>query len=325
MEIIKINAQDFGIEPQKEDELIGNLKQIQYERNVLENQYNEVIKMNIEDLKTSKIAKELRLKIRDNRTKGIETWHKTTKNFFLKGSQFVDAVKNKEIAINERMESNLEQIEKYFENLEKQKIEKLQQERIELITPFIENTSNLNLGNMEQDVFEAYLTAKKNAYNDRIEAKRIEELERIEKQKAEAEAIEKQRLENEKLKAEAELREKEIKAERKKQADILAKERAEAEAKLKAEIEAKEKIEAELKAKKDAEIKAENEKLESEKLLKKEAEKLAKAPARERLHVWVDSFEIPDSPLIEANPRVTIIMRKFREFQFWAKKEIENM
>lgn len=153
MEVLKVNAKDFGIEPQKELELIGNLPQIQIEREVLINQYDEIIKLSIEDPATSKIAKELRLRVKENRTKGIEVWHKTTKNFFLKGGQFVDAVKNKEVAVNERMEANLEQIEKHFENLEKQRIAFLQKERVELISPYLEDVSNLQLGTMADDVW----------------------------------------------------------------------------------------------------------------------------------------------------------------------------
>jgi hypothetical protein len=58
---------------------------------------------------------------------------------------------------------------------------------------------------------------------------------------------------------------------------------------------------------------------------KKEAERLAKAPTKEKLHVWVDSFEIADSPLKEANPRVHEIVQKFEAFKLWAKKEIEKL
>ena len=78
-EIIAINPIEYGIAENKATELIGNLPQIKAERDILENQYNEVILLDIEDSETSKRARELRLQIRNNRTKGIDIWHKTTK------------------------------------------------------------------------------------------------------------------------------------------------------------------------------------------------------------------------------------------------------
>lgn len=75
--IISINPNEFGIEKSQSDEIIGNLPQIKEERSILEAQFNDVIKLDLNDPETSKVARELRLKIRDNRTKGIVVWHKT--------------------------------------------------------------------------------------------------------------------------------------------------------------------------------------------------------------------------------------------------------
>ena len=153
-EIIQVNPVEYGIAENKATELIGNLPQIKGERNLLEQVYEEVILLDIEDKETSKKAKELRLKIKDNRTKGIEVWHKTTKEFFLKGGQFVDAIKRKEVAVNERMEENLEGIEKYAENLEKERKAKLNAERVELLEPFDAFVPlGLNFGEISDEEF----------------------------------------------------------------------------------------------------------------------------------------------------------------------------
>jgi uncharacterized protein YciI len=189
-EVVVVNPQEFGIEENKANELMGNLPQIQSERNQLETPYNEVLKMDIENPETAKIARELRLKIRDNRTKGIAVWHKTTKEVFLRAGQFVDAVKNREIAINERMESNLEEIEKYAENKERERIEALKQARIAELEPFSEFVPfGIDLGTLSESDYnnvlngaKLQLQAKKNAElkaeQERIETERLAEIER---------------------------------------------------------------------------------------------------------------------------------------------------
>lgn len=251
-EIIKIDSKEFGIKEQKAKELMGNLPQLKKERDVLETQFNEIIKLDIKDLETSKKAKSLRLLIQKNRTQGINIWHKTTKDFFLRGGQFVDAIKRKEIAVNERMESQLEEIEKHFENLEKERLEKLQIERVNLISEYVEDAAERDLKSMDLDVWNAYFEAKKKEHFDRIQAELQAEKERVEKEKAEKAEQERIKKENERLKKEAEEKERLAKIEAEKQAKI----EAELKAKAEAERKEKERIEKELQAKKEAEQKA---------------------------------------------------------------------
>jgi colicin import membrane protein len=322
LEIIK--PIEFGIEEKQANELMGNLPEIINERQVMEQQYSEIIKMDIEDSATAKKARDLRLIISKNRTQGINVWHKTTKDFFLKGGQFVDAIKRKEVAVNERMEEQLEQIEKYAEIKEQKRLDELESIRLDKLKPFSEFVPfGANIRNISDEDFDKILNGAKLQFNAKIEAEKKAEEERIAKEKAEAERIRLQEIENAKLKAEAEKREKEIEAERKKQAEILAKQQAEAEAKLKAEQEAKAKIETELRLKKEAEAKAETDRLAEIERQKKEADKLAKAPIKKQLSVWVDSFLIPELNI--DNEKKTLITEKFEAFKKWAKAEIENL
>lgn len=341
-EIIQVNPTEFGIEESKATELIGNLPQIKGERQILEQMYEQVILLDIEDKNTSKKAKELRFKIKENRTKGIEVWHKTSKDFFLKGGQFVDAIKRLEIAVNQRMEENLEQIEKHFEIKEakrKQELSELRIAELELYSEFV--PMGINFGELSDEEYLKIFNGSKLQYEAKLEADKKAEEQRIAQEKAEAEAREQQRLENERLKAEAEKREKEIEAERKKQAEILAKQKAEAEkiaraeaekqakiqaekdAELKRERDAKAKLEAELHAKKEAEAKAESERIAEEKRLRLEADKKAKAPIKKQLSIWVDEFTIPEINV--ENEKKTLIIQKFEAFKKWAKSEIESI
>lgn len=219
-ELIAVNPSEFGIEETKANELIGNLPQIKSERNELEKQFDAIIKMDIENPETSVQAKELRKRIKENRTKGIEVWHKTTKEFFLRGGQFVDAIKRKEIAVNERMENSLEEIEKHFENKERERKESLRVDRTQKLQSYSEFAPmSVDYSEISEDEFEKILSGAKmqfEAKQDQLrkeeearkEAERIAEEERVAKEKAEAEERERIRKENEQLKAEAEAKEK---------------------------------------------------------------------------------------------------------------------
>jgi len=339
MNLIKINPNEFGIEEGKAQQMVSGLLPIVEEREVLAAQYADVIRLELVP-ETLKAARELRLKIRDNRTKGVEKWHKANKEFYLAGGRFVDAIKNKEVAENIRMEDNLEQIEKHFENIEKQRIADLQKERELLLIPLeVENASQLNLGTMPSDIWDGFYLGQQIKFEERKESERLAaeaEAKRIEEEKAERERI---RVENERLKAEAEAKELELQAERervKKEREAIEAaaelERQKAAAALFAqqenarkEREAAEKerarLAAELQAKKDAEAKAERERLAKEEQERKTAEKAAKAPVKQKLTVWVDSFELPATDV--QNETATSINQKFEAFKSWAKTQIE--
>jgi len=342
MNEILVNPNEFGIEETKANELIGNLPQIKSERDILQKQYDELILLDIEDSETAKKAKALRLLISKNRTQGINQWHKVTKDLFLKGGQFVDAIKRVEVQVNERMEAQLEEIENYHAKKESERKESLRVERLSILQPYSEFVPfGIDLSNLSDEDFQKTLNGAKLQFEAKIEAERKSEAERLEKERLEAERIaeekrieaeriEAQRIENERLKKEAEARELELQKERakteaqRKKAEVEAEKlRKENEEKLKVEREAKAKIEAELQAKKQAEIKAENERKEAELKAKLEADKLAKAPIKKQLSVWVNSFEIPNSSL--DNEVSKEIIEKFTAFKNWSLNKIENL
>lgn len=228
----------------------------------------------------------------------------------------------------------IEQTAKWKEDtkdrIEAERLELKVQERLQKVHKFNSEINRDEISSMSDETFKSFLSGIEKDHNDKIEAEKKAEAERIAKEKAEAEAREKQRLENIRLKEEAEKREKEIaiekakvEAERKKQAEIQAKKDAEIEAKLKAEREKQSKLEAELKAKRDAELNAQKEKEKAEAEAKKQAEKLAKAPVKKQLSLWVESFEIP--LLSIEHDKAKEIVLKFEAFKKWAKKEVDNI
>lgn len=176
-------------------------------------------------------------------------------------------------AVKEK-EDNLKERENYFEVQEQKRLEALQLERVEKLSPYVFDARERDLAKFADDEFEALLAMKKKEQEDRIAAEKKAEEERIAKEKAEAEERERIRKENEQLRKEAEEREKQAKseaekrakeeqereakaeAERKMREEKERKEREAYEAKIKAEREAKEKMQRELEAKAEAERKA---------------------------------------------------------------------
>lgn len=187
---IVVQATEFGIEPQKAQNLVGNLPHLQEERAALTSQYNEILLMDIESPETAKIAKEIRLKIRDNRTKGLVVWHKTTKDYFLKAGQFIDAIKRKEEAVNVQMEDNLEQIEKYLELKKQKQKEELQRTRMGIIEKYLEFVPFTDFTTQTDEEFQHIVDYAKKRYDDKMQQIRLEE-ERVQEEKRRKEATDK--------------------------------------------------------------------------------------------------------------------------------------
>lgn len=350
----------FGLELSKANEMVSGLCTTLAEREVLKNAYIDVIALEITS-ENLPIFKELRLKIVKNRTQGIEKWHKTNKAFYLAGGRFVDAVKNKEVTINEDMESKLMDAEKYFENLEKERLRLLNLERIEKIRPYVEDTTGLDFSEMNDYDFDDYVLGKKTRFENEQKAKKEAEEKAESDRVAEIERQKAIESENAKLKAEAEAKSI-LRSERAKLLQpyvvfirdyngLIEKEETEFQKELseikigaeqhwqfeleernkkariefeQQELQRKEFEKAtEERLKKEAEIKAENERLAKEKTDKLEAEKLAKTPVKKQLSVWVESFEIPNISI--DNETSKEIIAKFEAFKKWSINQINNL
>lgn len=183
-QLVLINPKDFEIDDSMANNITSKIVTLKKERDILSQKYLEVMQMDINDPETAKEAKKARLLIRDNRTKGFEAQRVADKKVPLRLGQFIDAVYGSETAENIRMEGALESIEKHAENLEKQRLEELQRERIKLAIPYVhEDFYFPDLSSMDQEVFDAYLQTKKNTFEARIEAEKKAEQERLERER----------------------------------------------------------------------------------------------------------------------------------------------
>jgi hypothetical protein len=299
-EIVKVNADEFGLEETTASQIAAQFKPMLEKMEQLEVEFNRIVSLPSDDPNSVKEARELRLKYVKVRT-GTAEIHKQQKAFYLAGGRYVDGWKNAQLFASQGKEEKLEAIEKYAENLEKERQQKLIEERSPIIVHYGQNAGMFDLGNMPQEQFDLMVAGMKQAHEAKLEAERKAEEERIAREKAETEERERIRIENERLRKEAEQREAALKAEReaaerklaeeraaaerarkeaeeaaRKEREALeaqmaeerriaeekaAKERAEAEAKAAVERAERERVEAELRARKEAESKAEAEKL----------------------------------------------------------------
>ena len=291
--LIPVDATQYNVEATTAAGIAAAFVPMLYTMTEMEKEFNAIVVLPIADKDTVKKARELRLRYVKVRGE-VDDAHKAGKAKILRDGKLWDAWKNTGISASEGKEEKLKSIEKHAENLEKERLERLQLLRVALLADYVENASDLMLSSMPDDVFEAYLTTKKQQFEDRKAAELKAENDRIAREKAEAEEREAQRLENEKLKADAIEKQKEI--------DRIAKE---------------------LSDKKAAEAKAEADRIAAEKAAKLEAEKLAKAPIKSQLTAWVNSFQIPQTAI--EHEKKTLIIEKFGRFLDWAKSEIETI
>ena len=287
-----------------------------------------------------KIARELRLRMVKIRT-GSATIKDERKKIHLLRGNLEQSSYNLIKSGCELEEEIFLQVEKKREIAETLRKLNLKNERLELLKNVCETPEIYPLSEMDEtqfnDLFEALTIAKQQKEEkEKAELLRLEN-ERIEREKA----IEVQRLENEQLKQEAEKREKELAIEREKvrkekeaielkvkqEAEKLAEQnRIEKEKQdliLQKEREEKQRLENELKEKQEQERKIE---LENE--LKEKAESLAKikaekAPIKDKLKLWVGSFNIENAPI--ENETTKLISEKFELFRIWAITNIENL
>lgn len=298
-------------------------------------QLDSVAVVDENDKVNMKLANTIRLGVRQVRLDAEKTFdakraevqaqmlsYKTEDQLWLKAKQTMQIL-TKEIEETARWK------EETRERFEAEQKELKTQQRMVKVAKVAPEIARSEFENMSDETFEIFFSGIEKAYNDRIEAERKAEEERIAKEKAEAEERERIRIENERLKIEAEAKEKQLAAERAKaEADRKAieekarKEREEADRKLKAEQEAariasekaaaeRAKLEAELKAKKDAEEKARKEaeaKEIAEQKAKEAAEKKAQsAPDKTKLSEFVKQIEAMQMPVVKSDEAKRII------------------
>lgn len=322
-------------------------------QSVLNHVFNGVAKMR-EQLETvtvadendrvnMKLANTIRLGVRQVRLDAEKTFDakraevqqqmmsfKTEDALWLKAKQTMQIL-TKEIEENARWK---EETRQRFEA--EQKELKIQQRMVE-VAMFAPEIARSEFELMSDETFTRFLSGIEKSYNERVEAERKAEVERIEREIIEVEERERQRIENERLKAEAAERERQIEAERKeaerKRREIEEKarielEKAEAEQKrLREEFDKKQSAEAAERKKLEDELRKKREAEEKEKAAKIKADKdAAAAPDREKLKSWINTLQPCNIELAtnEGKAVVAEFNAKVESFKNWCLAMIEK-
>lgn len=225
-------------------------------------------------------ARAKRLQLKNIRVE-VEKTRKSLKEQSLREGKAIDGMANIIKALIMPVEEHLEQQERFAERAAAERKHKRHIERIEKLSPFVDNINVFNLEEMADDEFETLVKQSEDAFKAKQAAERQAALDRQAAIEAEEKRQQDVAAENARLKKEAEAKEVEA-----------AKERAAADAKLKAEREANEKKLAAERAKADAAQKAKDDELRAEREKRAEierkqaetaaAEAKAKAEAEER-------------------------------------------
>lgn len=255
-----------------------------------------IVVTNAEQTKEMELARQARLNLKNIRVE-VEKKRKQLKEESLRTGKAIDGMANIIKYLIIPVEEYLQQQEDFVKQQEARRKAELAEKRVSELLKYEVETEYYNLTDMSENGYDQLLQTSKIVYEQRKEAERKAEEDRIAREKAEAEERKWMQEENERLKAEAAKRERQMETAREKQAKLDAerkvredKERKTYELQLAKEREETKKIEAELKAKKEAEEKARQE------ILAKEREaKLA--PDKKKLQVLaitIMEIEMPE-------------------------------
>jgi len=221
-------------------------------------------------------AHDLRMKLSDIRTKGVEPTRIQLKAQNLRENKAIDGVANIIKALIIPVEEHLEKQEKFAEIRQLERLQKTYEDRIERLSKYVEDVSIYQLKDISDEVFEKLLFSSKDSFIAHQEAVKKAEADRLIQEAAAKKEQEQIRLDNIKLRKEAEVREASMVKKLTKQADILKKEREARkaiEAKIRTEKEKRDREERELQINEDAQRKS-KEDIERAKLLAPDKVKL---------------------------------------------------
>lgn len=282
-------ANQAGLAEDKTKQLLVSFGQFFKEAQILANEAKKIIIVNEKQTDEMKRARELRLKIKEIRTKGVEPTRKKLKEQAIRENKAIDGISNVIKALIIPVEEHLEKQERFLEIKKAEKKEKQFQNRLAQISPYVEDVSFYAIREMVDEDFNKLVNDCKISYEANKRAEEEAEKQRIREEQDRLVEQKRIREENEKLRAEAEKKEKEFARERakqEKQLEIERKKQAELEAKLRAEKEVQQKKAREAREEIEAEKKA-TEEVNRKKLLAPDKEKLFE------LALIIDKIQLP--------------------------------
>ena len=182
---ITINAPELdSVEPSKAEMIRATFEPMVEMLTDFEEKFNSIVAESGNGItpELSAKAKRCRLDIGKVRIE-TEKLRKEQKDEYLRAGKAIDGVANLlKWAVSDK-ENKLKEIEEHQKRIEEQRIAKLQLDRADLLSKYVEDAHERDLGSMDEDVWAAYISQKEKDYNDRIEAEKKAEAERIENER----------------------------------------------------------------------------------------------------------------------------------------------
>lgn len=203
---LTIVAKESGLEPSKVENLLSKFADSFASAKQISQDSSELVVTSEGQVEEMALARTQRLKLKNIRVE-VEHTRKKLKEQSLREGKAIDGMANIIKALIVPVEERLEQQEKFAEIKEAERKAKRHADRIEKLSPWVEDVSVYSLEDMSDETFDALLENAKIAEKARKEAEEKAEQDRIAKEKADAEEQERIRKENEKLRKEAELKE----------------------------------------------------------------------------------------------------------------------
>ena len=328
----------FNLDPEAKQNLFVKFNDMVEQAKAWETKAMSIVVTDETQVKQMEQAKEGRIILQKVRT-GAEKLKKELKAGALNYGRAIDFLYNFIENTCKPLEAHLLEQEKFKEVREKKRKDELQRVRAEQLAPYVENPAVFDLANMPEDTFQMVLNGSIKSKNDKIEAEKQVERDRL----AKIDEDNRIKAENERLRQENEAKDiamKKAQAEQKAEAERLrAKQEAilgklkEEEARKKAESdkllkEAKEreaKLAKELKDKQEAEEKA---KADAEKKRKSDERKSRLAPDKDKLVLLsqqITDLKMPEVKSEEAKKVVGDILIMINKLVKFINEKIPNL
>lgn len=297
---LTVIATQAGLDPNKVENLLSKFAgYLQEARKVVD----EAKKIEVTDeTQTDLMAKahNLRMTLRDIRTKGVEPTRFSLKEQSLREGKAIDGMSNIIKALIIPFEEYLEKQEKFAEYREQERVTKRLEERLKSLTPYVDNVFIYNVKDMTDEVFNNLLESSRTAFEAKKDAEAEFERGQLAKEKADREEQERIRKENEILKQEAIAKEKELIKIKEEQDKRMAKEKEDNQKILDAEKKKREDAEAKVKEQELAKQKEEEAEKTRIRIEEEAKRKALLAPDKEKLIDLAGRIALVKLPNVES-------------------------
>ena len=184
-QLLTIDAPELSvIEKSKAEQIKATFEPMAKMLSDFEESYNNLISESQSGITKEITAKAKRLRLDIGKVRiDTEKIRKEQKEEYLRAGKAIDGVSNiLKWAVSDK-ETKLKEIEDYFEIQEQKRLDELQSKRVEELSKYVDDAHERSLSSMDEDVWEAYLSTKKQEHEDRLEAERIAEEERKERER----------------------------------------------------------------------------------------------------------------------------------------------